>query len=99
MQKAKPILDKRIFWDVDFDKIDYDKNPNFIIERVFERGGVAEIREIRRYYRDELVINSLTSAKWLRYDIFIFCKNLFNLKPLDFKCYMLKQSTEIPWSY
>ena len=39
---AKPIFNKRIFWDVVFEKIDYDDKANFVIERVFERGDVEE---------------------------------------------------------
>jgi hypothetical protein len=95
----KPELNKRIFWDTDFSKIDYDKSWQSIIERVFERGDVEDIRQVRSYYGDEKVIDSLTKAKWLRYDIFVFCKNLFNLKANDFRCYILKQSKEIPWLY
>jgi hypothetical protein len=99
MQKAKPILERRIFWGTDFSKIDYDKSWQSVIERVFERGDVEDIRQVRSYYGDEKVIDSLTKAKWLRYDIFVFCKNLFNLKANDFRCYILKQSKEIPWLY
>ena len=32
--KLKPIFDKRIFWDVNFEQIDYDAKANFVIERV-----------------------------------------------------------------
>ena len=42
--KVKPVFNKRIFWDVDFEKIDYDAKANFVIERVFERGDVQDIR-------------------------------------------------------
>jgi hypothetical protein len=38
--KPKPIFNKRIFWDVVFENIDYDAKANFVIERVFERGNV-----------------------------------------------------------
>ncbi|MFM9837146.1 MAG: DUF6922 domain-containing protein [Cyclobacteriaceae bacterium] len=38
--KPKPIFNKRIFWDVVFENIDYDAKANFVIERVFERGDV-----------------------------------------------------------
>jgi len=41
--QPKPIPDNRIFWDVHFDKIDYDLRHRFVIERVFERGDVDEI--------------------------------------------------------
>ena len=35
--KAKPKFGRRIFWDVDFDNIDYSIKYKFVIERVFER--------------------------------------------------------------
>jgi hypothetical protein len=99
MQKSIPHLQKRIFWDVDFENINYHESVRFVIERVFERGDVQDIREVRRYYGDEVVTTSLTKAKWLRYDIFVFCKNLFALKPEDFRCYTSKQLSQIPWHY
>jgi len=46
--KSKPVFNKRIFWDVDFESIDYDAKANFVIERVFERGDVDDIRQCRR---------------------------------------------------
>ena len=42
--KPKPIFNQRIFWDVVFENIDYDAKANFVIERVFERGDVEDIR-------------------------------------------------------
>ena len=63
--KQKPLLDKRIFWDVVFDTIDYDVKANFVIERVFERGDVSDIRNCRRYYGDENVTQALLNAKFL----------------------------------
>ena len=95
----KPVLNKRIFWDTDFEKIDYDKSYRSIIERVFERGDVEDIRQVRRYYGDNKVKESLTKAKWLRFDIFVFCKNLFNLQKEDFRCYTSRPLSEIPWIY
>ncbi len=61
--KPKPVFNKRIFWDVDFEKLDYDKKANFVIERVFERGDVDDIRQCRRYYGDEKVKEALLNAK------------------------------------
>jgi len=64
-QKNKPVFDKRIFWDVNFEQIDYDGKASFVIERVFERGDVDDIRQCRRYYGDELVTEALLKAKFL----------------------------------
>lgn len=95
----KPLLNQKLFWDTAFNNINYDKSFRSIIERVFERGDVEDLREVRRYYGDEKIVETLTSAKWLRYDIFIFCKNLFNLKAEDFRCYTSRQLSQIPWHY
>lgn len=39
-----------LFWDTDFDKIDWGKNRNFVIARVIERGNREEQEEIARFY-------------------------------------------------
>ncbi len=63
--KNIPVFEKRIFWDVNFEQLDYDKKASFIIERVFERGDVQDIRNCRRYYGDDLVRTVLMKAKYL----------------------------------
>jgi nicotinamide mononucleotide adenylyltransferase len=63
--KRKPVFEKRIFWNVNFEQIDYDAKANFVIERVFERGDVEDIRQCRRYYGDEKVASALLHAKYL----------------------------------
>jgi hypothetical protein len=64
----KPVLDKRIFWDVNFDGLDYNKKASFIIERVFERGDVEDIKQVRRFYGDEIVADALLNARFLHLD-------------------------------
>jgi len=39
-----------LFWDTDFDKIDWQHQQNAIIQRVFERGNEEEKNEITRFY-------------------------------------------------
>jgi len=46
--KNKPIFDKRIFWDVNFENLNYDDKESFIIERVFDRGDAEDITERRK---------------------------------------------------
>jgi len=87
-----PVLARRIFWDVDFDKLDYDAKASFVIERVFDRGDVEDIRNCRRYYGDEKVVEALLHAKFLRLDTLNFVSTLFD-KPFEaFRCYALRQS-------
>ena len=87
----KPIFNKRIFWDVNFEQIDYDAKANFVIERVFARGDVDDIRQCRRYYGDEKVTSTLLNAKYLPLHTIHFASAIID-KPLnEFRCYILRQ--------
>jgi hypothetical protein len=99
MNSRRPVLPRKLFWDVNFDQLDYNEKASFIITRVFERGDVPDIREVRRYYGDEKVVDALTKSKWLFYHTFSLAKNMFDLNDTDFKCYTLNQSKGIPWAY
>lgn len=46
MPKVAALLNKRIFWDIDPDKLDWDKHAQFIIERTLVRGGTSDVRII-----------------------------------------------------
>ena len=89
--KAKPVFNKRIFWDVDFDKIDYDGKANFVIERVFERGDVDDIRQCRRYYGDEKVTDTLLKARYLPLHTLYFASAVIDRPINEFRCYILRQ--------
>lgn len=89
--KPKPIFDKRIFWDVDFEKLDYELRANFVIERVFERGDVDDIRQCRRYYGDAKVTEALLKAKFLPLHTIYFASAIIDKPANEFRCYTLRQ--------
>lgn len=89
--KQKPLLDKRIFWDVVFDTIDYDAKANFVIERVFERGDVSDIRNCRRCYGDEKVTQALLNVKFLPETRMYLASAVIDRPLKDFRCYILRQ--------
>jgi addiction module HigA family antidote len=49
------IIRKVLFWDTNFDKIDWIAKKTAVIKRVFERGNEEEIQEIIRFYGKEIV--------------------------------------------
>ena len=55
LSKIRPI----IFWDTDIANIDWQKNKQAIINRIFERGNELEITEIVRFYGKEIVLAAL----------------------------------------
>lgn len=87
----KPIFNKRIFWDVVFESLDYDAKASFVIERVFERGDVEDIRNCRRYYGDVLVTQTLLKAKYLPERSLYLASAVIKRPIKDFACYTLKQ--------
>ena len=52
---------KALFWDTDFDTIDWQHNEDWVIRRVFEYGNEAEIKETVRYYGRPLINDVLTA--------------------------------------
>ncbi len=89
--KLKPVFNKRIFWDVDFEKINYDTKANFVIERVFERGDVEDIRNCRRHYGDEKVTEVLLNTKFLPETRMYLASAVINKPITEFRCYKLRQ--------
>ena len=99
LEKPRPILARRIFWDVDFDKLDYDAKASFVIERVFERGDVEDIRNCRRYYGDDKVREALLNAKFLPLQTTYLASAVIG-EPLEaFRCYRLRVSAGIALPY
>jgi hypothetical protein len=89
--KPWPTFDKRIFWDVNMDAMDMDAKASFVIERVFERGDVEDIRNCRRYYGDERVTEVLLNAKYLPLQRTYLASAVIDRPLQDFRCYTLRQ--------
>lgn len=54
---------KVLFWDTDFNKIDWIKSRYAIVKRIFERGNKIEISEILNFYGYETVKSELDKIK------------------------------------
>lgn len=88
---TKPEFNPRIFWDIEFDKLDYEKDYKFVITRVFDRGDVPDIRNCRRHYGDQLIAEVLLNTKFLS-EVRTYLAAAILDRPLtDFRCYRLRQ--------
>ena len=90
--KQPPIFNKRIFWDVVFENLKYEIKSNFIIERVFERGDVEDIRNCRRFYGDKKICEVLLNARFLSETRMYLASAVINKPVNEFRCYTLRQS-------
>ena len=64
--KSTPNINKIrriLFWDTNFDKIDWNKNKKAIIKRILERGNNTEINEIISFYGRKTISKEIKSIK------------------------------------
>ncbi len=96
---SKPLFDKRIFWDVNFEQLDYEKYANWVIERVFERGDVEDIRQCRRHYGDEKIKVVLLNAKFIPLNRLYLAAAVIDEPIQKFRCYTLRQLNPTLYPY
>ena len=92
-------LDKILFWDIDFENLDSEKYASFVIERVFDRGDVEDIRQCRRYYGDEKISTVLLNAKYISLNRIHLVAAIINQPIEKFRCYTLRQSNPELYPY
>ena len=92
-------LSKVIFWDVDYNNIDYDKHAAFVIERVATLGKVADWRAIQEYYGRERLKTELLQARDLDKSTLSFLSCIFDIPQEQFRCYIHKQSFPKHWDF
>lgn len=94
----KDQLDKRLFWDVDYGKLDVDKRSQFVIERVLDKASsLKEFRAILDYYGREKVMQAARHARELNNKSLHFCSVYFDIPLKEFRCYNIKQSLPQHW--
>ena len=92
-------LSPHIFWDVDVQSIDMEKNGVFVLQRVLQYGVL----------KDWLLLKSIMGVDNIKAfavqlptldDVSIsFLSNLYKIDKSEFKCYKNKQSNQNYWSY
>lgn len=55
-----------LFWDIDVSKLDPDKNPEYVIERILDHGDDVEVRWMWHYYDHALIKNIAHTSRVLQ---------------------------------
>ncbi len=99
IQKVKrPDLPKVLFWDFDFDKVDWNRSYRTIIERVLDKGDSRDWEEMIKFYGRENVIKALKTDITYLSDMTMeaVCK-YFQLSKEKLRCYTKKQLHQGHW--
>jgi hypothetical protein len=86
-------LRPHLFWDIDLNSLDEEKNKRLIIERVLNRGTVDEFRQILSYYGDDTIKRVVVNIGTFDNKTLEFVHTFFHIPKEKFKCYTKKLST------
>jgi hypothetical protein len=89
--RQKPFVNPRIFWDVEVDSLDFETHKKMIVERVFERGDVGDIRAARRFYPNTEIEKILLSARHLSPGRLHLASAIIDQPLESFACYTQRQ--------
>ncbi len=88
----KPNISKQAFWDVHFDKLDYEKKADFIIGRVFEYGSLTDLKAILDFYGKEKSKQAILNAQFLKKNAINTASLIFDIPRTSIPCYNTKPS-------
>ncbi|MFC1613316.1 DUF6922 domain-containing protein [Patescibacteria group bacterium] len=79
-------LNKQLFWDVDYKKLDYKKHAGFIIEKVITYGDMDDWEVIKKIYGIKKIKNAVKNISCLDKKSLNFWSQIFNIPKNSFKC-------------
>lgn len=95
----KPDIKKRVFWDVKYDDLDFEKDRFYIIEKVMNYGVWSDFLALLKFYGEDTIKKEIVKSSYLKKDVLNFICVYFNLKPNQFKCYNRRQSNRELWNF
>lgn len=92
-------LNRAIFWDTVYEKIDWQKQRRVIIERVLHYGDLSDWQEIKIFYGTEIIKQEVMQSRYLSKRVLNFCSTLYNVPVNEFRCYTTHPSIRQLWNY
>ncbi len=83
-QKLKPNISSTAFWDVDFEKIDFQGSSAFVINKVFNYGKLNDIVGLFHFYGKERIRKEVLESSYYKKTALSFLCTVLNLEESDF---------------
>lgn len=99
MGKRRPKLNPHLFWDIDPEKLDFEKNKGFIIGRVLMHGDLEDFRKIKKYYGEKSFLEEAKRLQYLDPKSLNFLSLIFQIPKEEFLCHRKpwKKQQKIFW--
>lgn len=92
-------LRRSLFWDTDYDKIDWDYNAPYVVDRVLQMGTVEEFKEILNVYGRAKITGIVKNLRYMDKRPMHFASVYFNIPLEEMRCYIIRQSGQLHWDY
>ena len=92
-------LRKHIFWDLNLNNLDQQKNKTIIIERVFNRGDIDDIKTIISLYGIKTIKQEIIKSGFLDKKTLNWASLFLNIPKTKFLCYKKILSNKIHWNF
>ena len=91
-------LSQYLFWDIDMDLLDVEKNSFQLIQRVLEYGELEDWRKIRDFYGLARIADDCKKLRSLNPKALSFVCAITGTKKEDYRCYHIRQSFPTLWN-
>lgn len=92
-------LSNHLFWDIDINTLDLEKNKKQIIHRVLDYGLIDDWKFIQNYYGISKIAETALTIRDLEKKSATFIALLANIPKEKFLCYTTTQSTPQHWNF
>jgi hypothetical protein len=82
-----PQFSPQCFWDMDYNKLDFETDKNFIIARVVSRGGSNDELELFKFYGCDTIRQEIMKIRYLNKKILNYLSSLFDIPKESFSCF------------
>jgi len=79
-------INKQLFWDVDFKKLDIKKHADFIISRVLSYGDIEDYKIIEKKYGENRIKKIAKKISYPNKKSLNFWSSIFNIPLESFQC-------------
>ena len=89
---------EHLLWEFDYDNFNYDSGRKIVVERVVQRGNMADWLTILNLYGYDGVREEIKKLPYLTAKDMNFVQFIFDIPLNELKCYMKKQSATGHWN-
>jgi len=92
-------LSPHLFWDVDRNKISWNKDAPYIINGIVEYGVFSDFKIMLKIYSRELIVEIIKQLRYLTPKTHQFLSLFFNQDEMEFRCYEQRFLNRKHWIY